>query len=110
MAGIPPLDCKYTFFIISENSDHIDYLYGERGEGESVEKEGTGVKCKMSFIVTNIIYIINQYHAHGLSSFIPFLISFVSYFKNFVIHYFQCVNYAHLFQPCYSPLGDPEKL
>ena len=35
-------------FIMSENADRVDYLYGEGG---SVEKEGTGVKW------ANIIYI-----------------------------------------------------
>ena len=39
--GIRPLDCKYTF-IISENADRVDYLYGEGG-GE-VLKGGYGSK------------------------------------------------------------------
>ena len=56
-----------------------------------------------------LIDIINQYHAHGLSSFIALLISFVWYFE-IVIHYFQFVNFTHLFQPSYSPLEDPAKL
>ena len=37
-----PLDCKY--FIISENADCIDNLYGEGGRGGSVVKEGARVK------------------------------------------------------------------
>ena len=37
--GILPLDCRYTF-IISENTERIDYLYGEGGG----EKKGTGVR------------------------------------------------------------------
>ena len=38
------------------------------------------------------------------------LISFVSYFKICTINYFQFVNFMHLLQPCYSPLGDPAKM
>ena len=40
--GILPLDCRYTF-IISENTERIDYLYGEGGS----EKKGTGVRYGM---------------------------------------------------------------
>ena len=81
-SGIPQLDCKYTF-IISENADRIDYLYGERGGGG---EEGEVLKRRIweqngLVIITNIMHIINQYDAHGLSSFIALLISFVSYFK-----------------------------
>ena len=39
VVGIRHLDRKYTF-IISENTERIDYLYGEGGG----DKEGTGVK------------------------------------------------------------------
>ena len=39
-----PLDCKYTFCIISENTDCIDYQEGGGGGGGVCEKEGTGVK------------------------------------------------------------------
>ena len=31
-------------FIIFENADHIDYLYGEGGRGGSAVKEGVRVK------------------------------------------------------------------
>ena len=30
--------------------------------------------------------------------------------RRIVIHYFQFVNFMHLFQPSYSPLEDPAKL
>ena len=37
----------------------------------------------------------------------------LSHTLKFAIHYityFQFVNFTHLFQPSYSPLGDPAKL
>ena len=32
------------------------------------------------------------------------------YTLKLLTHYFQFVNFTHLFQPSYSPLGGPEKL
>ena len=32
------------YFIISENADHIDHLYGEGGRGGSAVKKGVRVK------------------------------------------------------------------
>ena len=48
------------------------------------------------------IYIINQYHALGLASFIAFLISFVSYFKICNSLFSICQLYAS-FQPSIHP-------
>ena len=75
---------------------------GVGGEGLNVEKERTGVKW-----ASHDIYIINKYHAHRLSSFIALLIFYVSYFK--ICNSLLFVNFTHLFQPCYLPLGDPCK-
>ena len=52
-------------FIISEKAEHIDYGDGRRVGGDA---------NKMGYIYIDII---NQYHVHGLSSFIALLISFV---------------------------------
>ena len=43
MYGIP-LGPKIYYFIISENADRIDYLYGEGGRRGSAVKEGVRVK------------------------------------------------------------------
>ena len=39
-----PLGLQIYYFIISENADRIDYLYGEGGRGGSAVKEGASVK------------------------------------------------------------------
>ena len=98
--GSHTLHFKYTL-IISEKAERIDYEDERRLGGG-----GGGYANKMGYIYIDII---NQYNAHGLSSFIALLISFVWYFK-IVIHYFQFVNFTHLFQPSYSPSEDPAKL
>ena len=94
--GIHPFDCKYTF-IISENADRIDFLYGEGGV---CEKVGSGVKWASGYY-WYYIHHVNQY-ACGLSSFIAF-------FGFLLFHPLKFVNFTHLFQPSYS-LGGPEKL
>ena len=59
-----PLGLQIYYFIISENADRIDYLYGERGggggegRGRNVEKEGVTVKQ------ANYYY---QYNLFGVS-------------------------------------------
>ena len=67
---------------------------------------GLGGGMQIKWAIYLYIDIINQYHAHRLSSFIALLISFARYFK-IVINYFQFVNFTHFFQPSYSPLEDP---
>ena len=39
-----PIGLQIYYFIISENADRIDYLYGEGGRGGSAVKEGERVK------------------------------------------------------------------
>ena len=39
-----------------------------------------------------------------------FLLFWFFFVLKFLIHYFQSVNFTHLFQPSYSLLGGPEKL
>ena len=69
------------FFIISENADCIDYLYGAEGwGGGGGAKEATKVKWASHYHQYYLHYV-NQY-ACGLSSIIALLIFFVSYFKN----------------------------
>ena len=75
------LGVQIYFFIISENADHIDYLYGEGGGGGGEVLKRRVQEQNGQVIITNITYNINQYHAHGLSSFVALLISFASYFK-----------------------------
>ena len=38
-----PLGLQIYYVIISENADHIDYLYGEGGRGGSAVKEGVRI-------------------------------------------------------------------
>ena len=67
-SGHLSLGLQIYFFIISEKAERIDYGDGRRVGG------GGGYANKMGYIYIDII---NQYHAHGLSSFIARLISFV---------------------------------
>ena len=71
------------------------------------EKVGPVVKWAGRYYRYYIHYV-NQY-ACGFSSFLALLVFFV-YTLKFLIHYFQFVNFTHLFQPSYSPLRGPEKL
>ena len=56
-----------------------------------------------------IIYIMLMNMLVDFHHFLLFWFSLFYTLKS-LIHYFQFVNFTHLFQPSYSPLGGPEKL
>ena len=58
----------------------------------------------LSIIYIMLINMLVDFHHFLLFSFSLF------YTLKFLIHYFQFVNFMHLFQPSYSPSGGPEKL
>ena len=68
-SGHSSVGLQIYFFIISEKAERIDYR-------DATRVGGRGYANKISYIYI-YIDIINQYHAHGLSSFIALLISFV---------------------------------
>ena len=56
-----PLGLNLYYFIISENADCIDYLYGEGGRGGSAVKEVARVKWAIIIISHYCLYIYNLF-------------------------------------------------
>ena len=94
--GIRQFHCKYTNILIA-----LTACMGREGV---CEKVGPAIKL---VIITYIIYIMVINMLVDFHHFLLFSCFFLFYALKLLIHYFQFVNFEHLFQPSYSPFRRP---